>query len=162
MALILTGEDCEEDEIRGLEMGADDYLRKPYSPRQLLARISAVMRRYSNSNADSPLITVGPVTLDPLRHEVLEYGRKVKVTPSESRLLHLLMTHTGQVLTPGIMIRRLWGIDEISNAGLIKTHIHHLRQKMELDAKDPHYIVTVSGRGYTFNVPVPTPVAHLR
>jgi DNA-binding response OmpR family regulator len=164
MALILTGSDCEEDEIRGLEMGADDYVRKPYSPRQLLARISAVMRRYSPSyaNAASPLMTVGPITLDPLRHEVLQDGRKVKVTPTESRLLHLLMTHTGQVLTPGIISSHLWRDDEVSNTGLIKTHIHHLRQKMEQDEKSPHYIVTVSGRGYTFKVPVPALVAHVR
>jgi DNA-binding response OmpR family regulator len=157
MALILTGSDCEEDEIRGLEMGADDYLRKPFSPRRLLARINAVMRRYSHSraNASSPLMTVGPITLDPLRHEVLRDERKVKLTPTESRLLHLLMTHTGQVLTPGIISSRMWGDDEVGNTGLIKTHIYHLRQKMERDAKSPRYIVTVSGRGYTFKVPVP-------
>jgi DNA-binding response OmpR family regulator len=159
MALILTGSDCEEDEIRGLEMGADDYLRKPFSPRRLLARITAVMRRcsYSRANAASPMITVGPITLDPLSHEVLRDKCKVKLTPTESRLLHLLMTHTGQVLTPGIISSRIWGDDEIGNTGLIKTHIHHLRQKMERDAKSPCYIVTVSGRGYTFKVPV----AHL-
>jgi DNA-binding response OmpR family regulator len=160
MALILTGSDCEEDEIRGLEMGADDYLRKPFSPKRLLAHITAVMRRYSHSRANtaSPLITVGPITLDPLRHEVLQDERKVKLTPTESSLLHLLMTHTGQVLTPGIICSRMWGDDEVGNTGLIKTHIHHLRQKMERDAKSPGYIVTVSGKGYTFNVPV----AHLR
>ena len=155
MALILTGSDCEEDEVRGLEMGADDYLRKPFSPRQLLARITAVMRRSSPSHPDagSPVITVGPITLDPLHHEVFRDASKVKVTPTESRILHLLMMHTGQVLTPGIISSCMWGDDEGSSAGLIKTHIHHLRQKMERDEKSPQYIVTVSGRGYTFKVP---------
>jgi DNA-binding response OmpR family regulator len=155
LALILFGSDCEEDEIRGLEMGADDYLRKPFSPRQLLAHITAVMRRYSYSceNGVSPLTTVGPISLDPLRHEVLRDECKVKLTPTESRLLYLLMTHTGQVLTPGNICSRMWGEDEVGNTGLIKTHIHHLRQKMERDAKSPGYIVTVSGGGYTFKVP---------
>ena len=157
MALILIGSDCEEDEVRGLEMGADDYLRKPFSPRRLLARITAVMRRSSPSHPDagSPVITVGPITLDPLHHEVLRDASKVKVTPTESRLLHLLMTHTGQVLTPGIISSRMWSYDEVGNTGLVKTHIRHLRQKVERDAKSPRHILTVPGRGYTFTVPVP-------
>jgi DNA-binding response OmpR family regulator len=157
MALILTGSDCEEDEVRGLEMGADDYLRKPFSPRQLHAHITAVLRRSSNSYIDpgSPVITIGPIMLDPLRHEVLRDERKVKVTPTESRLLHLLITHTGQVLTPSIISSRMWGDDEVGKSGLIKTHIRHLRQKVERDAHSPRYILTVPGRGYTFKVPVP-------
>src|SRR5712692_5668302 len=149
MALILTGSDCEEDEVRGLEMGADDYLRKPFSPRHLLAHITAVMRRSSHAHpeAASPVMTVGPLTLDPLRQEVLRDESKVKVTPTESRLLHLLVTHIGQVLTPGIISNRLWGDDERGKIGLLKTHIYHLRQKVEPDAKSPRYILTVPGSG---------------
>jgi DNA-binding response OmpR family regulator len=101
------------------------------------------------------VITVGPFTLDVMRHEVLRAERKVKVTPTESRLLHLLMTHIGQVLTPGVISRRLWGYDEEGDTDLIKTHMYHLRQKVEPDAKRPRYILTVPGRGYTFKVPVP-------
>ena len=155
MALILTGSDCEEDEVRGLELGADDYLRKPLSPRRLLAHITAVLRRSSPAYPDAaaPVITGGPFTLDLMRHEVLRAERKVKVTPTESRLLHLLMTHPGQVLTPDIISSHMWGHDEVGNTGLIKTHIHHLRQKVELDAKRPRHILTVPGRGYTFTVP---------
>src|SRR5260221_10128173 len=90
-ALILTGSACEEDEVRGLELGADDYLRKPVSLRRLLARIKAVMRRSSHAHPESasPVITLGPITPDPLRHEVFRDELKVKVTPTESRLLHL-------------------------------------------------------------------------
>jgi DNA-binding response OmpR family regulator len=156
-ALILTGSACEEDEVRGLELGADDYLPKPVSPGRLLARITAVMRRSSHGHPDaaSPVMTVGPITLDPLRHEVFRGERKVKMTPTESRLLHLLMTHPGQVLTPGVISRRMWGYGDGGNTGLIKTHIHHLRQKVEPDAKRPRHILTVPGRGYTFTVPVP-------
>ncbi len=154
-AVILTGSACEEDEVRGLELGADACLRKPFSPRRLLAHITAVLRRSSPTHpaAASPMIAGGPIALDPLRHEVLRGERKVKVTPTESRLLHLLLTHPGQVLTPGIISRRMWGHAEVGNSGLIKTHIHHLRQKVELDAKSPRYILTVPGRGYTFTVP---------
>lgn len=157
MALILTGSDCEDDEVRGLEMGADDYLRKPLSPRRLLARITAVMRRSSPAHQASAslVMTVGPITLDPLRQEVLRDESTVKMTPTESRLLHLLMTHTGHVLTPGIISSRMWGHAEGGNTGLIKTHMHHLRQKVERDAKRPRHILTVPGRGYTFTVPVP-------
>src|SRR6266436_2393652 len=154
MVLILTAHDREDDEVRGLELGADDYLRKPFSPRQLLARITTVMRGASQAHPESasPVMTAGPITLDALRHEVLRGGRKVKVTPTESRLLHLLLTHPGQVLTPGIISRRIWGHDEGGNTDLIKTHIHHLRQKVEFDAKSPRHILTVPGRGYTFTV----------
>jgi len=157
MALILTGSACEEDEVRGLELGADDYLRKPVSPRRLLARITAVMRRSSPAHPDAaaPVITVGPIMLDPLRHEVFRGESKVKVTPTESRLLHLLITHTGQVLTPSIISSRMWGDEEVGKSGLIRTHIRHLRQKVERDAHSPRYILTVPGRGYTFKVPVP-------
>src|SRR5258708_11888803 len=113
MALILTGSACEEDEVRGLELGADDYLRKPVSPRRLLARITAVMRRSSPAHPDAaaPVITVGPIMLDPLRHEVFRGESKVKVTPTESRLLHLLITHPGQVLTPGVISSGMRGDD---------------------------------------------------
>ncbi|HKF35403.1 MAG TPA: response regulator transcription factor [Ktedonobacteraceae bacterium] len=154
-ALILTGSACEEDEVRGLELGADACLRKPFSPRRLLAHITAVLRRASHAHpaAASPMIAGGPIALDPLHHEVLHGERKVKVTPTESRLLHVLMTHPGQVLTPGIISKRVWGHAEEGNSGLIKTHLHHLRQKVELDAKSPRYILTVPGRGYTFTVP---------
>src|SRR5260370_25549414 len=108
-----------------------------------------------NAQADAgpPVITAGVFTLEPMRDEVLRGESKVKVTPPESRLLHLLMMHAGQVLTMGIISRRMWGYDKVGNASLIKTHIHHLRQKVEPDANSPRYILTVPGRGYTFKVP---------
>ncbi|MEO6893062.1 MAG: response regulator transcription factor [Ktedonobacteraceae bacterium] len=160
--LILTAHDREEDEVRGLEMGADDYLRKPFSPRRLLARIKAVTRRSVNSadgssseTSPSTTITVGPVTLDPMRHEVTSNGVKVHLTPTESRMLHLLITNTGQVLTHEVIVDRVWGLDEAGDSGLVKAHIRHLRQKVERDDNHPRYIMTVPGVGYTFTVPVP-------
>ncbi|TMD43019.1 MAG: response regulator transcription factor, partial [Chloroflexi bacterium] len=156
MVLILTAHDREDDEIRGLEMGADDYLRKPFSPRQLLARIKAVMRRstISRGASTSSFVTAGPVTLDAMRHEVTRDGVKVRLTPTESRLLHLLIMHTGQVLTTDMIIERVWGYDEAGDSGLVKTHIRHLRQKVEPDPNTPQYIMTVPGVGYTFTSPV--------
>ena len=156
MVLILTAHDREDDEIRGLEMGADDYLRKPFSPRQLLARIKAVMRRSSITRgaSNSSAISVGPISLDAMRHEVTREGVKVRLTPTESRLLHLLITHTGQVLTTDMIIERVWGYDEAGDSGLVKTHIRHLRQKVEPDPNSPQYIMTVPGVGYTFTAPV--------
>src|ERR1051326_7430359 len=95
MVLILTAHDREDDEVRGLEMGADDFLRKPFSPRQLLARIKAVMRRANTTRgvSNSSSVTVGPITLDAMRHEVMRDSTKIRLTPTESRLLHLLITH---------------------------------------------------------------------
>src|SRR5437879_9090635 len=106
MVLILTAHDREDDEVRGLELGADDYLRKPFSPRQLLARIKAVMRRAGNVRgaAGTSTVTVGPITLDAMRHEVTRDGVKVRLTPTESRLLHLLITNTCQHLTTPMII----------------------------------------------------------
>lgn len=155
MVLILTAQDREDDEIRGLEVGADDYLRKPFSPRQLLARIKAVMRRSSSARGtnSSSAVTVGSVTLDAMRHEVVREGVKIRLTPTESRLLHLLLTHTGQVLTTDMIIERVWGYDEAGDSGLVKTHIRHLRQKVEPNANKPKYITTVPGVGYTFTTP---------
>jgi len=139
-----------------LEMGADDYLRKPFSPRQLMARIKAIMRRASNTRGTSntSTVTVGPVTLDAMRHEVTRDNVKVRLTPTESRLLHLLITHTGQVLTTDMIIERVWGYDEAGDSGLVKTHIRHLRQKIEPDSNNPQFIMTVPGVGYTFATPM--------
>jgi DNA-binding response OmpR family regulator len=89
-----------------------------------------------------------------MRHEVVRDGTKVRLTPTESRLLHLLITHTGQVLTTDMIIERVWGYDEAGDSGLVKTHIRHLRQKVEPDANSPQYIMTVPGVGYTFTAPV--------
>ena len=156
MVIILSAYDREDDEVRGLEMGADDYVRKPFTPRQLLARIKAVMRRSTSSRnvTGSSTLTVGPITLDAMRHEVTRENIKVRLTPTESRLLHLLISHTGQVLTTDMIIERVWGYEESGDSGLVKTHIRHLRQKVEPDSNNPRFITTVPGVGYTFSPPM--------
>lgn len=138
--------------MKALELGADDYLRKPFSPKQLLARIRALTRRANATTHvnTATLVTVGPITLDSMRHEATRSGAKVRLTPIESRLLHLLLTHSGQVLTTDVIVERVWGYDEGGDNGLVKTHIRHLRQKVEPEPNSPQFIVTVPGVGYTF------------
>jgi DNA-binding response OmpR family regulator len=156
MVLILTAHDREDDEVRGLDLGADDYLRKPFSPRQLLARIRALMRRSTVARGltNSSAVKIGPMSLDAMRHEVVRDGVKIRLTPTESRLLHLLISHTGQVLTTNMIIERVWGYDEAGDSGLVKTHIRHIRQKIEPDPNTPQFIMTIPGVGYTFTAPV--------
>src|SRR5260370_28427210 len=114
------------------------------------------MRRSTSSkgSSSSSAVTVGPVTLDAMRHEVVRDGTKVRLTPTESRLLHLLITHTGQVLTTDMIIERVWGYDDAAHSGLVKTHIRHLRQKLEPDPNTPQYIMTVPAVCYTFTAPI--------
>jgi DNA-binding response OmpR family regulator len=100
------------------------------------------------------VLTVGPLSLDAMRHEVTRNGVKIRLTPTESRLLHLLVSHAGQVLTTDMIVERVWGYDEAGDSGLVKTHIRHLRQKIEPDPNTPRFITTVPGVGYTFSVPV--------
>jgi DNA-binding response OmpR family regulator len=152
LVLFLTCHDREAEEVRALDLGADDYLRKPFSPRQLLARIRALSRRAASTPhvSATSLVTAGPIGLDSMRHEASRNGVKVRLTPIESRLLHLLLTHSGQVLTTEMIVERVWGYDDSGDTGLVKTHIRHLRQKVEPEPNAPQYIVTVPGVGYTF------------
>ncbi|HEY7779182.1 MAG TPA: response regulator transcription factor [Ktedonobacterales bacterium] len=157
LVMFLTCRERERDEVRALELGADDYLRKPFSPAQLLARLRALTRRARTtpSVSGATTITVGPITLDSMRHEVTRNGIKVRLTPIESRLLHLLLTHSGQVLTTDLIVERVWGYDGTGDTGLVKTHIRHLRQKVEPEPNTPQFIVTIPGVGYTFMAQVP-------
>lgn len=159
LIIVLTCLDREDDEVRALDLGADDFLRKPFRPRQLLARIQAAGRRAVSTTGpmNGSSITVGPISLDVTRHEVSRNGSRLRLTPTESRLLHLLLTHAGQVLTTDTIIERVWGYNEVGDSGLVKTHIRHLRQKVEPEPGSPRYVLTVPGVGYTFSPPVATP-----
>lgn len=153
LVMMLTCSDREADEVRSLDLGADDYLIKPFSPRHLLAHIRALQRRGGGEPTarGSSNVTVGPISHDPMRHEAKRDGVKVRLTPTESRLLHLLMTHAGQVLTTDQIVERVWGYDDSGDNGLVKTHIRHLRQKIEPQPNGtPQFIVTIPGVGYTF------------
>jgi len=149
--LIITDSKDVHDEIRCLESGADDYLRKPFFPSQLLARIRAVSRRARSSleRRPSSVVTVGPICVDSLHNEVTIHGKTARLTPTEGKLLHLLAISANDVCTASQIVTHVWGYDGDGDAGLIKAHIRHLRQKIEPDPGHPQYILTVPGVGYT-------------
>lgn len=151
LVLVITDGKDVQDEVRCLESGADDYLRKPFFPSQLLARIHAVSRRARSSLEKRPssIVTVGPICVDSLHNEVTIHGKTTRLTPTESKLLHLLAVSANDVCTANQIVTHVWGYDGDGDAGLIKAHIRHLRQKIEPDAGNPYYILTVPGVGYT-------------
>ncbi len=152
--IMLTGNSTDTDIVKGLELGADDYITKPFSPKQLMARIRAVLRRAKES-ADQPrkgwqVIAAGDLKLDPQWRTVYRGEEPVRLTPIEFKLLYELVLHEGQVLTHQILTDRVWGYEGVDDASLLKGHIRNLRRKLEADSADPVYIHTVAGIGYTF------------
>jgi DNA-binding response OmpR family regulator len=152
-ALILVVTDGKDvhDEVRCLESGADDYLRKPFFPSQLLARIRAVSRRSRNTLESRPssLIHVGPICVDSLHNLVTVDGKPARLTPTECKMLHLLAVNANDVCTASQIVTHVWGYEGDGDAGLIKAHIRHLRQKIEPNPGSPYYILTIPGVGYT-------------
>jgi len=151
LVLVITDGKDVQDEVRCLESGADDYLRKPFFPSQLLARIHALSRRGRSSLAQRPssIVTVGPIRVDSLHNEVTIDERKARMTPTESKLLHLLAVNANNVCTASQIVSHIWGFGNEGDTCLIKAHIRHLRQKIEPDPGKPTYILTVPGVGYT-------------
>ncbi|HEV2653584.1 MAG TPA: response regulator transcription factor [Ktedonobacteraceae bacterium] len=151
LILVVTDGKDVQDEVRCLESGADDYLRKPFFPSQLLARIRAVSRRARSTleRRPSSVVTVGPICVDSLHNEVTIYGKTMRLTPTESKLLHLLAISANEVCTANQIVMHVWGYDGEGDAGLIKAHIRHLRQKIEPNPGKPTFILTVPGVGYT-------------
>jgi DNA-binding response OmpR family regulator len=151
LVLVITDGKDVQDEIRCLESGADDYLRKPFFPTQFLARMRAVSRRGRSTLVQRPssIISVGPIRVDSLHNEVMIDNRKVRLTPTESKLLHLLAVNANNVCTANQIVAHIWGFGNDGDACLIKAHIRHLRQKIEPDPSNPTYLLTVPGVGYT-------------
>lgn len=151
LVLVITDGKDVQDEVRCLESGADDYLHKPFFPSQLLARIHALSRRGRSTLAQRPssIVTVGPIRVDSLHNEVIVDGRKARMTPTESKLLHLLAVNANNVCTASQIVSHIWGFGNDGDTCLIKAHIRHLRQKIEPDPSQPSYILTVPGVGYT-------------
>ena len=151
LVLIMTDSKSVQDEVHCLESGADDYLRKPFFPSQLIARIHALSRRGRSSLAQRPssIITVGPIQVDSLHNEVTIFGKIARLTPTESKLLHLLAINANNVCTANQIVSHIWGFGNDGDTSLIKAHIRHLRQKVEPDPSKPTYILTVPGVGYT-------------
>ncbi len=155
LVLVITDSKDVQDEVRCLEAGADDYLRKPLFPQQLLARIHAVSRRGRSTLAQRPssIVKVGPLLVDSLHNEVRVNGKLARLTPTESKLLHLLAVNANNVCTASQIVSHIWGFGNDGDSGLIKAHIRHLRQKIEPDPGNPCHILTVPGVGYTLMRP---------
>ena len=149
--IMLTAKDSEIDKVVGLELGADDYVTKPYSSRELLARVRAVLRRGQESEDLSPAtLEAGPVRMDVDRHVVTVGGEHVALPLKEFELLELLLRNTGRVLTRHQLIDRVWGSDYVGDTKTLDVHVKRLRSKVESDPGAPRHLVTVRGLGYKF------------
>ena len=156
--IMVTAKASEIDTVVGLEVGADDYVSKPYRLRELVARMRAVLRRSPDlvaidDSADGEVLEVGDVTLDPSRHEVVIRGDEVSLPLKEFELLHLLLENAGRVLSRDLLIDRVWGHDYVGDTKTLDVHVKRLRGKIEDDPGQPTRIVTIRGLGYKYERP---------
>jgi two-component system response regulator RegX3 len=149
--IMVTARDSEIDKVVGLELGADDYVTKPYSPRELVARIRAVLRRRSEPEELMPAaLEAGPVRMDVDRHTVSVSGETVSLPLKEFELLEMLLRNAGRVLTRGQLIDRIWGADYVGDTKTLDVHVKRLRAKIEPEPASPRHLVTVRGLGYKY------------
>ncbi|WP_129360512.1 MULTISPECIES: response regulator transcription factor [Micrococcaceae] len=149
--IMLTAKDTEIDKVLGLELGADDYVTKPYSSRELVARVRAVLRRQTETEElVTSTVEGGPVRMDIERHVVSVNGQQTAMPLKEFELLEMLLRNAGRVLTRGQLIDRVWGSDYVGDTKTLDVHIKRLRSKIEPDPSHPRYLVTVRGLGYKF------------
>ncbi len=151
--IMLTAKDSEVDIVVGLELGADDYVTKPYSSRELLARIRAVLRRRVDAEEleDDGILEAGTVRMDVDRHTVAVKGAEISMPLKEFELLELLLRNAGRVLTRGQLIDRVWGSDYFGDTKTLDVHIKRIRSRIEESPSEPQMLVTVRGLGYRFN-----------
>ncbi|CAM3253826.1 response regulator transcription factor [Lactiplantibacillus plajomi] len=157
--IIVTAKSDEFDKVFGLELGADDYITKPFSPREVLARIKAVIRRTvptepapasAAAPANRAIMTVGNLQIDQNKYRVTRNGENISLTPKEFELLVYFVEREGRVLSRDAILNHVWGYDYASETRIVDIHISHLREKIELDPKKPRLIRTVRGFGYEF------------
>ncbi len=149
--IMITAKDTEIDKVVGLEIGADDYITKPYSTRELLARMKAVLRRGSEPVAsDTGILKAGPVVMDLDRHTVSVNGEPIQMPLKEFELLELLIENVNRVLTRGQIIDRVWGSNYFGDTKTLDVHVKRVRSKIEEDPSRPRHLITVRGLGYKF------------
>ena len=154
--IMVTAKSSEIDTVVGLEVGADDYVSKPYRLRELVARMRAALRRVPQGDSVPPsedALQVGDVRLDPDRHEVVVRGSDVSLPLKEFELLELLLANAGRVLTRETLIDRIWGVDYVGDTKTLDVHVKRLRAKVEDDPSNPRRIITIRGLGYKYEVP---------
>jgi two-component system, OmpR family, response regulator RegX3 len=148
--IMLTARDTEVDKVVGLELGADDYVTKPFSHRELVARMRAVLRRGQDTELLPDVLETPGVRMDVARHEVSVNGERIKLALKEFELLEMLLRNAGRVMTRGQLIDRIWGSDYVGDTKTLDVHIKRLRTKIEPDPANPQYLITVRGLGYKF------------
>lgn len=154
--LMLTAKDDEIDKVLGLELGADDYLTKPFSPKEVVARIKAILRRTNRQTSldQFAMIQIGELKIYPERYEVEKNNQLISFTRKEFELLHYLATNVEKVLSRDQLLSAVWNYDFVGDTRIVDVHISHLRDKIESDTKKPEYIKTVRGIGYKLEEPV--------
>ena len=150
--IMVSAKDDEVDKVVGLELGADDYVTKPYSPRELVARIRAVLRRGQEPELEPAALEAGPVRMDVERHVVTVDGQEQRLPLKEFELLEMFLRNPGRVLTRGQLIDRVWGSDYVGDTKTLDVHVKRLRAKIEPDPGEPKYLVTVRGLGYKLDL----------
>ncbi len=150
--IMVSAKDDEVDKVVGLELGADDYVTKPYSPRELVARIRAVLRRGQEPDLLPDTLEAGPVRMDVERHVVTVDGAEQRLPLKEFELLEMFLRNPGRVLTRGQLIDRVWGSDYVGDTKTLDVHVKRLRAKLEPDPSEPKYLVTVRGLGYKLDL----------
>lgn len=148
--IMITAKQLESDIIRGFDLGADDYITKPFRMRELLVRMRAVLRRSSSPKTEIPVVIIGDLSLDLSRHEVKKQGEKIDLTPLEFQILEMLMTSAGRLVKRVDLAMRLMETGFTGSEATLKIHIRNLRQKLGDDLNQPKYIETVFGLGYRF------------
>jgi two-component system response regulator RegX3 len=150
--IMVSAKDAEVDKVVGLELGADDYVIKPYSPRELVARIRAVLRRGVEPDPAPATLEAGAVRMDVDRHVVTVKGEEVRLPLKEFELLEMFLRNPGRVLTRGQLIDRVWGSDYVGDTKTLDVHVKRLRAKLEPDPSEPKFLVTVRGLGYKLDL----------
>ncbi len=146
--IMLTAKGEEFDKVLGLEMGADDYITKPFSVKELIARIRAILRRASKTANSNTFLQIGDIIIDNEKYEVMKNNKRIELTLKEFELLKLLAENKGKVLTRNFLLDKIWGYEYSGETRTVDVHIRHLRKKLEEDDKEPKYIETIRGVGY--------------